>query len=130
MANSRIVLTLAGVFLAGVGTGMVGMRYGLHDQLHTAAAAPQQDQNEILDHFRKELSLSEDQTKKLAVVLDDYSHYYHAVEDQMEEMRLREQIDDLRSTGKNRILEILSPEQRQKFEKMTGVDPAAPAAPK
>ena len=29
MANPRIVMTLAGVFLAGLGTGMLGMRYGL-----------------------------------------------------------------------------------------------------
>ncbi|MFM2123867.1 MAG: hypothetical protein RL328_318, partial [Acidobacteriota bacterium] len=89
-----------------------------------------QDQAEVLEHFRQELNLTDDQTKKLAAVLDDYSHYYQAVQEQIEEMRLRDQIDDLRSTGKNRILEILNAEQRQKFEKMTGVDPTAPAAPK
>jgi Spy/CpxP family protein refolding chaperone len=131
MANSRIVLTLAGVFLAGVGTGMVGMRFGLHEQIHPAASVPQQpNQTEVLDRFRKELSLTDEQTQKLAAVLEDYRHYYQAVQEQIEEMRLRDQIDDLRSTGKNRILEILNAEQRQKFEKMTGVDPAPPPASK
>lgn len=132
MANSRIVLTLAGVFLAGVGSGMLGMRYGLHDQMHAAAsaAAAQPNESEVLERFRHELNLTDDQTKKLAVVLEDYRHYYQAVQEQIEEMRLRDQIDDLRSTGKNRILEILNSEQRQKFEKMTGVDPATPAASK
>jgi len=131
MANPRIVLTLAGVFVAGVGTGMLGMRYGLHDQIHpSSVSTPQPEQAEVLQRFRKELNLTDEQAKKLADVLEDYSHYYHAVQEQIEEMRLRDQIDDLRSTGKNRILEILNPEQRQKFEKMTGVDPTAPAAPK
>ena len=132
MANSRIVLTLAGVFLAGIGTGMLGMRFGLHEQIHATASAstPPPNQAEVLDRFRKELNLNDEQAKKLAVVLEDYRHYYQAVQEQIEEMRLRDQIDDLRSTGKNRILEILSPEQRKKFEKMTGVDPATPAASK
>lgn len=132
MANPRIALTFAGVFLAGVGTGMLGMRYGLHDQLHSSAqaAAPKQDDAAVLERFRKELSLNDEQTQKLAAVLEDYRHYYQNVQEQIEEMRLRDQIDDLRSTGKNRILEILSPEQRTKFEKMTGVDPTAPSASK
>ena len=94
------------------------------------APAPPPEQAEVLQRFRKELNLTDEQAKKLADVLEDYSHYYHAVQEQIEEMRLRDQIDDLRSTGKNRILEILNPEHHQKFEKMTGVDPTAPAAPK
>ncbi len=139
-ANPRIVTTLGAVFLAGVATGMLGMRYGLHDQIHHVAAAaalpakaellPGQDG--LLEKYRAELNLSADQTQKLAAVLNDYQHYYQAVQEQIEEMRLRDQIDDLRATGKNRILEILNPEQRAKFERMTGkgLDPAAPVAPK
>ncbi len=131
MANSRIVLTLAGVFLAGIGTGMLGMRYGLHDVIHpapAAAAAPSQDT--VLERFRTELNLSADQTTKLAAVLADYQHYYQAVQEQIEEARLRDQIDDLRATGKSKILEILNADQKAKFEKMTGLDPAPPAKPK
>jgi hypothetical protein len=132
MANPRIMLTLAGVFFAGIGTGMVGMRYGLHDAIHrpaeTTVAAPSQDA--VLERFKTELSLTADQTQKLAAVLADYQHYYQAVQEQIEEMRLRDQIDDLRATGKSKILEILNADQRAKFEKMTGhatgLDPAAP----
>lgn len=136
--NSRIVLTLSGVFLAGVATGMLGMRYGLHDQMHVAAAEapakadPIPNEEALLEKYRTELNLTAEQTKKLAVVLDDYQHYYQAVQEQIEEMRLHDQIDDLRATGKNRILEILDPDQRKKFERMTGkgLDPAVPAASK
>ena len=49
------------------------------------------------------------QTEKLALVLDDYRQYYQS---------LQEQLDDLRATGKTRIMQILNPEQRDKFEKM------------
>ncbi len=132
MANPRIVITLAGVFLAGIGTGMLGMRYGLHEQIHRAVAPIEAPSNQeaVLDRFRTELKLSPEQTEKLASVLADYQHYYQAVQGQIEEMRLRDQIDDLRATGKNKILEILNADQRAKFEKMTGLDPAAPVVPK
>lgn len=117
MANPRIVFTLVVVFLAGAVTGMLGMRYGLHDQLHQTVAAGD-GRDAVLDRFRDELKLSDDQAVKLAEVLNDYGHYYKSVEDQMRELHLREQIEDLRSTGKSRIMEILNDEQRKKFEKM------------
>jgi len=134
MANSRIVFTLAGVFLAGVGTGMLGMRFGLHEQLHhavvpteTTAKPSAQDQAAVLEKYRTELNLSPEQTAKLASVLDDYKQYYQSVQEQIEELRLRDQIDDLRSTGKNQILDILNADQRKKFEQMT--EPATAALP-
>lgn len=132
MANPRILLTLGGVFLAGVAVGMVGMRYGLHDRIHPVAEAriastvsvPSND--ELLEKYRTELNLTPEQTTKLAEILKDYQHYYQAVQEQIEELHLRDQIDDLRSTGKSRILEILDEEQRQKFERMTApLDPQA-----
>ncbi len=124
MLNPRIAGTLTLVFLAGVATGMVGMRYGLHDQLHrgsttAASTARETGDDAVLEYFRAELNLTPDQASKLATVLDDYREYYQSVQDQIEDLRLREQIEDLRSTGKSRIIEILDPEQRAKFEKMS-----------
>ena len=135
-ANPRIMVTLAGVFLAGVATGMLVMRFGLHDQIHPVVAATEQvkvpNQDALLEKFRAELNLTPEQTEKLALVLNDYQRYYQALQEQIEEMRLGDQIEDLRATGKNRILEILNPDQRAKFERMTGkeLDPTAPSAPK
>ncbi len=63
----------------------------------------------MLTRFQSELGLSGDQTAKLALVLDDYSQYYQSLQDQL---------DDLRATGKNRIMLILDADQRLKFEKM------------
>jgi hypothetical protein len=126
MANTRIIFTLTVVFLAGAATGMLGMRYGLHEQLHQPVAA-NSDRDAMVEKFRAELKLSPDQADKLTEVLDDYGHYYKSVEDQIRDLHLREQIEDLRSTGKNRIMDILNEEQRQKFEKMMPDLAPAPA---
>lgn len=109
--NPRIVTTLMVVFLAGAATGALSMQLGLHRLLHrtppiqTAA----QNRDEILKQFKAELGLTEPQAEKLGLVLDDYRQYYQSLQDQL---------DDLRATGKNRIIAILNPEQREKFEKM------------
>jgi len=110
--NPRIASTLLLVFLAGAAAGMLGMKYGLHDRLHrVSAAAPPRDGNHdaVLQDFKTKLDLSAEQTDQIAVVLQDYSHYYESLQDQL---------DDLRSTGLNRILQILQPGQREKFQKM------------
>ena len=113
IGNPRIASTLLLVFLAGTAVGMLGMRYGLHDRLHRVAAAaspPRESSHEaVLQDFKTKLELSQEQTDQIAVVLQDYSHYYESLQDQL---------DDLRSTGLSRILQILEPGQREKFEKM------------
>jgi Spy/CpxP family protein refolding chaperone len=112
IGNPRIASTLLLVFLAGAAVGMLGMKYGLHDRLHrVAAAAPNRESSHdaMLQDFKTKLDLSAEQTDQIAVVLQDYSHYYESLQDQL---------DDLRSTGLSRILQILQPGQREKFEKM------------
>jgi len=117
--NPRVLTTLTLVFLAGAATGALLMQFGLHEMLHrststvTAKTGPvtarTPGHDATLTRFQTELGLSGDQTAKLALVLDDYSQYYQSLQDQL---------DDLRATGKNRIMLILEPAQREKFEKM------------
>lgn len=126
IGNPRIASTLLLVFLAGAAVGMLGMQYGLHDRLHrvASAASPPRESNReaVLQDFKTKLDLSAEQTDQIAVVLQDYSHYYESLQDQL---------DDLRSTGLSRILQILQPGQREKFEKMrTELVPQLGAEPK
>lgn len=114
--SPRILSTLLMVFLAGATTGALSMRFGLHDKLHRSALEGSSSRDAILQRFKTELDLSGAQTEKLALVLDDYSQYYESLQDQL---------DDLRATGKTRILQILNPSQRAKFQKMV-VDLAPP----
>jgi hypothetical protein len=115
--NPRILFTLLLVFLAGASTGALSMRMGLHEKLHRTASAASHDSSRaaLLEKFQTQLGLSGQQTEKLAVVLDDYTQYYESLE---------EQLDDLRATGKTRIMQILNPDQRAKFQKfMTDLTP-------
>jgi hypothetical protein len=109
--NPKIVTTLMVVFLAGAATGALFMQIGLHDMLHRGAPRPAAVQNRdvILSQFKTQLDLSQPQADRLALVLDDYRQYYQSLQDQL---------DDLRATGKTRIMAILDEQQKQKFEKM------------
>jgi hypothetical protein len=109
--NPRILSTLMLVFLAGAATGALSMRL-VH---RTPTTSAQSNREAILNRFKTELGLSQPQTEKLALVLDDYRQYYQS---------LQEQLADLRATGKTSIMQILNPDQREKFEKMmTDLDP-------
>src|ERR1700690_3805811 len=97
--NPRILSTLMLVFLAGAAVGALSMRFGLHDRLHPSVASSEPvTRDAVLNRFRNQLDLDSAQTAKLALVLDDYRQYYQS---------LQEQLDDLRSTGKTRIMQIL-----------------------
>src|SRR5579863_5452765 len=110
--NPRIFSTLLFVFLAGGATGAVSMKFGLHQILHRSTAPTSKEA--VLQKFRADLNLTPAQTEKISLILDDYRHYYQSVQDQE---------DDIRATGKMRILQELNPAQRDKFQKMMGEIP-------
>ena len=55
-----------------------------------------------IDDWKRQLDLSEEQTVQLTSLLDDFSLYY----------------DDVLADGNSRIMQILKPEQRKRFEQM------------
>jgi trans-aconitate methyltransferase len=117
--NPKVIGTLVLVFLAGGAVGALTMQMGLHERLHrtvSAASVPAPPRkastnDALVQQFKTELNLSADQTDKIAMVLEDYRQYYQSLQDQL---------DDVRSTGKTRIMQILDEQQRAKFEKIMG----------
>ncbi len=117
--NPKVIGTLVLVFLAGGAVGALTMQMGLHERLHrtvSAASVPAPvrkvpTNDALVQRFKTELNLSGDQTDKIAMVLEDYRQYYQSLQDQL---------DDVRSTGKTRIMQILDDQQRAKFEKIMG----------
>lgn len=122
--NPKVIGTLVLVFLAGGAVGALTMQMGLHERLHrtvSAASVPAPEHkastnDALVQRFKTELNLSGDQTDKIAMVLEDYRQYYQSLQDQL---------DDVRSTGRTRILQILDDQQRAKFEKIMGSLPPA-----
>ncbi len=108
--NPKVLTTLLLIFVAGAFTGAVSMRVGIHNRLHTNTTLRDPGKaKDYLARWQKDLELSPEQTKQMSSILDDYKQYYEQLEDQIEEVR---------ATGKGRILAILTPEQRQKFERV------------
>jgi hypothetical protein len=86
------------------------MRFGFTPERHKAGPYWKEGGRDIsLQRFKTELNLDSEQTKQIERVLDDFVMYYQSLQDQM---------DDVRATGKNRILHILHDDQKQKFDKM------------
>jgi len=111
--NPRVLTTLVLVFLTGAMAGAITMRAGLHDKMHRGATSPywREGRNEFsYDRLKKELDLTPDQSERLKTILDDFVKYH---ED------LQAQIEDVRATGKNRILQMLDARQRQRFEQLS-----------
>jgi hypothetical protein len=109
--NPRIITLLLLIFLCGGVAGALVMRYRLHDELHRNPNTPTAEQlrDLTLSKFQRELDLTPAQSEELKLVLDDFFKYYHSLESQM---------DEVRATGKSRILKLLKEPQKERFEKM------------
>jgi len=108
--NPKILALLLLVFLVGAAAGALTMRFGIHPVLHRAGPAWREGGKEItLQKWRKELDLSDAQAEQMEIVLDDFMTYTQTLQAQM---------DEVRATGKARIMRILNEQQRRRFEKI------------
>lgn len=110
--NPKIALVILLVFLCGAMAGAVAARYryrGVPVAKRPAASWTEAGREISVERFRKELDLTESQTAEVAEVLDDFMKYYQTLQAQM---------DDVRVNGKDRIVGILNPGQREKFTRM------------
>jgi Spy/CpxP family protein refolding chaperone len=109
--NPRILLTLLIVFLCGASAGMLVMSLSVHRRWAPVQQPSWKESGKdiSLQRFKKELDLTPEQTEQLETILDDFFTYYHT---------LQAQLDDVRASGKSRIVRILNPEQRRKFDKL------------
>jgi len=93
------------------------MRTSVHKTLHRNASYWKDDSSQLFSYNKlsKELNLSPEQSQRLKMILDDFAKYHEDLESQ---------IEDMRATGKNRIIQMLTPEQRKKFDEMCKQLPA------
>jgi len=99
--------------------GAITMKVSLHDHLHKGSAASywKDDKTQFFSYekLKKDLNLTPEQSDRLKTILDDFVKYHQDV---------LAQIDDVRATGKSRIVQMLTPEQRKRFEELCNQLPA------
>jgi hypothetical protein len=109
-SNPRILSILALVFLAGVFTGGTAMKYGLHKTMHPGGTGfGKANKEELLSRCKRELNLTDDQTRQVTEIVDNTASYYQTLQDQL---------SDVKADSLSRIKAILNDEQKQKFERL------------
>jgi hypothetical protein len=102
-AERVAIVSLILVFLCGGVCGAVLMSFADHSNLlHGQRAASRAELSSSVADWKAELGLSDQQASELTSILDDFSRYY----------------DHVLADGNTRIMQILNPEQRIKFQKM------------
>lgn len=103
-AGRVAIVSFVLVFLCGAVLGAMIMSVSGHAGLHDAHGAqpPAAGFSMSVNDWKTQLNLSEEQTVQLTSILDDFSRYY----------------DNVLADGNSRIMQILNPDQRRRFEQM------------
>jgi len=99
-AERVAIVSMLLVFLCGAVLGAVVMSYVIHPGIH--GTPPGDGMTMSIREWKQELSLTDDQTRQLTLILDDFSRYY----------------DNVLSDGNTRIMQILNDDQKKKYERM------------
>jgi len=115
-ANNRKALGLILLVLAlGIGLGAVGEVF-VNQRVLARPQVPVQNQVSraplrAVPRLTKELDLTSEQQKQLSTILTQMQQGFDSVRQQM-----NPQFDQIREQGRDQIRQILTPEQRPKFE--------------
>ena len=102
--NPKLVcaVSLALVFLCGSVAGALVMDLGVHNRQRPPAFETAQGQTLYFERLQKELDLNAAQSDQVKSILNDFWQYYRTV----------------LSEGRTRIEQVLTAEQRVKFERL------------
>jgi hypothetical protein len=90
------------VFLLGAGAGALAMNLGVHRVMHQPDFDTPAGKIRFFERMQKELDLTPAQSEQMQSILNDFWQYYHSV----------------LSDSKSRVEQILTEDQRRKFEHM------------
>ena len=100
-AERAAIFSFLLVFLCGAVAGVIGMSLAKNSAMHGTPPVSSGLSVSVTE-WKSELNLTDDQTRQLTSVLDDFSRYY----------------DNVLADGNSRILQILDPEQKKRFAQM------------
>jgi Spy/CpxP family protein refolding chaperone len=99
-AACAIALTL--VFLCGAVVGALAMDFGVHSRQRATPFDTDQGKAAYFSRMQKDLDLTPEQSEQMEIILKDFWQFYRTV----------------LSDSKQRIEQVLTPEQRIRFERM------------
>ncbi len=103
-AKATLCLSFALIYLCGIVTGALFMNMRNHpgrvvDRGHFSSHAE-------VERLHKDLDLTTEQTRQLAMILDDVAKYY----------------DNVLSDGQTRVMQILDNKQKAKFQQLLATE--------
>lgn len=114
-ANPKVLVIFAVIFLCGVAFGSLGTFTYVHRSFPRPPARPHfgmdAAQHIGVKGLVEVLNLTAEQQRTVMKELDDYAKYYQNIE---------EERDDVAAHGRQRILNVLTDEQKKKFNAIYG----------
>jgi len=104
----KVWLVLVVVFVLGSFTG--GAVTGFY---HAMAHSDRNGPHDRFEKMRRDLNLTEDQTKSVSTILDETRNEYRSLR-----AELRPRFEEPRQKARTKIRALLTPEQQQKFDAM------------
>ena len=104
----KVWLVLVVVFVLGSFTG--GAVTGFY---HAMSRSDRNAPHDRFEKMRRDLNLTEDQTKSVSTILDETRNEYRSLR-----AELRPRFEEPRQKARTRIRALLTPEQQQKFDAM------------
>jgi hypothetical protein len=102
-AERVAIISLLLVFLCGAGLGAVAMTYWTrHRPPAHVVRTGGVGMNMSVDELKEQLNLTDEQTRQMKSLLDDFSHYY----------------DEVLSFGSAKIMTILNDDQKARFKEL------------
>src|SRR5260370_29049352 len=115
--NRKALALIILVFVVGVGVGAVGHSVGdrrvqgARPETPAPFLQPRPNPPRAVARLTTELKLTPEQQKQIGDILADTQHRYDAIHDQM-----NPQFAQIRQEGRDQMRQVLTPEQRPKFE--------------
>ena len=104
----KVWLVLVVVFVLGSFTG--GAVTGFY---HAMARSDRSGSHDRFDKMRRDLNLTEEQTKSVSAILDETRNDYKTLR-----AELKPRFDEPRQKARTKIRALLTPDQQQKFDAM------------
>ncbi len=103
-AKATLCITFALIFLCGAATGALMMNMKTHSSREVVRGGF--DGHIEAQRLRKDLELSDEQSRQLSMILDDVAKYY----------------DNVLSDGQTRVMQILDEKQKAKFKQLLATE--------